>query len=84
MKKILVLIAFMMTMGFGAKAQDAFYTDWDYSSRLDNSIDPTILVIPGLIIGSNDNFDTNTPVGSGLIIMSALGAGYAIAKRRKQ
>jgi hypothetical protein len=82
MKKILVLIAFMMTMGFGAKAQDAFYTDWDFSSRLDNTIDPTILVIPGLIIGSTDNSDV--PVGSGLIIMSALGAGYAIAKRRKQ
>ena len=84
MKKILLAIALVLTMGFGAKAQigltDAFFNDWTQSDRLD--IGGFSFVLP-----ANHGFGEDTPsapLGSGLIILSALGAGYALKKKHEK
>ena len=83
MKKILFVIALVIAMGFGAKAQigltDAFFNDWAQSDLMR---DITIISLP-------DQHGLNTdvsgaPLGSGLFILGALGAGYAVARRRKK
>ena len=81
MKKVLLAIALFITLGFGAKAQigltDAFFNDWAQSDLMR---DVTLISLPnehGL------DTDINAPLGSGLLILTALGAGYAVKHRRK-
>ena len=80
MKKILLSIAIVLTMSFGAKAQfgitDAFFNDWETSRSLE-------LVMPGLPFMHGETGDVSAPLGSGLLVLSALGAGYAVARRKK-
>ena len=82
MKKILFAIALVFTMSFGVMAQknDAFINDWENSSRIS---DPGIagLLMPNTNIGDISN--SPAPLGSGLLVLTALGAGYMVAKRRK-
>lgn len=78
MKKILFAIAIVMTMGFCAKAQDGFI-------RGNNDVrfeeDGTTLELPYQHNLNNDQ--PGAPLGSGLLILTALGAGYAMRKRNK-
>ena len=81
MKKILFTIALVMTLGFGAKAQiemtDAFFNDWAESDRLAGS--GFSFVLP-----ASHGFGEDTPsapIGSGFLILTALGAGYALNKK---
>ena len=83
MKKLLFVIALVITMGFGAKAQigltDAFFNDWAQSDLMRTA---TLISLPtehGL-----DQDVSGAPLGSGLFILGALGAGYAVARRRKK
>ena len=80
MKKILfaVLFAVMMTLGANAQSTDAFVTDWDMGRTGTNPPD-----IPWGAVGYLIT-EQNSPLGSGLLIMTALGAGYAMTKRRKK
>ena len=82
MKKILLAIALVLTMGFGAKAQfglgltDSFFNDWAQSDLMR---EVTLINLPtdhGL------TGDVNAPLGSGLLVLTALGAGYAVARRK--
>ena len=84
MKKILLTIALTITLGLTATAQfnintDSFFNDWEQSDRLD--VGGFSFVLP-----STHGFGVDTPsapLGSGLLILGALGAGYAVAKRRR-
>jgi hypothetical protein len=81
MKKIFLAIAIVFMVSFGAKAQsDGFFREGgvdDYSGRTDS---PTPIVPTGQV-GTIQ--DTNAPLGSGLLILTAMGAGYVIARRKK-
>lgn len=81
MKKIILSIIFAMVMSFGANAQiDAMVTDWDNTYRTTMDEMPWL---PAVIIGINSDLNAyNTPLGSGLLIFTALGAGYAWKKRK--
>ena len=82
MKKILLAIAFVTMMAFGANAQrDGFFSSYDngYGDRAGDI--NGLLILPNSDLGSNDN--VSAPLGSGLVILTALGAGYAVARRRK-
>ena len=84
MKKIIFAIAIVLTLGMTANAQgqkDAFVDSWD-NSRGDwgGAID---LLLPTGAIGGTDN-QSGTPLGSGLLVLTALGAGYAVARKRKK
>ena len=76
MKKILLSLAIVMTMGFCANAQDGFIKG---NNNVRSEDDGTSLELP-----YQHNMDTDqsaTPLGSGLLILTALGAGYALRKR---
>jgi hypothetical protein len=84
MKKILLAIALVMTLGLSASAQrDGFF---NYDNIYDNrgggdNID--YFNLPQQGIGSNYN-EPGAPLGTGLLIMTALGAGYAVARRKNR
>ncbi|MBO4567588.1 MAG: hypothetical protein J5686_01435 [Bacteroidales bacterium] len=81
MKKIFLTIAIVFMVSFGAKAQsDGFFRDGgidNYSGRTES---PTPIVPTGQVGTIND---TNAPLGEGLLILTAMGAGYAIMRRKK-
>ena len=83
MKKILFAIAIVMMMGFTANAQsDGFFHSWDdYEENRISDFKPVIPAV-GLINGGAYGNDVNAPLGSGLLVLTALGAGYAMARRR--
>ncbi|MBQ3844335.1 MAG: hypothetical protein II817_05050 [Bacteroidales bacterium] len=83
MKKILLTFAIILTMVFSVSAQDGFF-------RSDNSGERTDTPIPGVDeplvphgsfgIGDQDA----APLGSGLLVLTALGAGYALSRKREK
>ena len=81
MKKNILAIVFMFGLVLGANAQrDGFFggytvTDFERETAQAN------IGMPQLPIGSTQN--ESAPLGSGLLIISILGAGYATAKIRK-
>ena len=81
MKKILFTIALIITMGVTATAQsDGFfrsYCDNDYTNRTEDNT----FILPSSH-GTDYDYDS-APLGSGLLILTALGAGYALKKKRK-
>ena len=84
MKKILLAIAIILTLGFNANAQrnDAFFNTW--SSSNDDSWRTTIaLTIPSGGLGAIEGDPSGAPLGSGILVLTALGAGYAAAKKKR-
>ena len=83
MKKILFAIALIITIGFTATAQnDGFFSNWDdYGNGLDRT--GTGNDIGFVLPASHGNgLDTpSAPLGSGLLVLTALGAGYALKKK---
>ncbi len=86
MKKILLAIAIVLTIGFSANAQgrDGFFSSYDngYSNR--EVSNPTNGDFSLNFPTHFQNNDTEAPLGSGLIVLTALGAGYAVARKRKK
>lgn len=87
MKKILLSVAMVLAMGFSAYAQrggDGFFNDWnDVGNGLDKFDDfDNGLRGPGT--PGHGGGDTPAPLGSGLVILGALGAGYAVARRKRE
>ena len=84
MKKILLVLAIVFTMCFGVKAQhgnrDAFFNNWESDNRTggENALSMSLPGDHGL------TGDAPAPLGSGLLILSALGGGYLVAKKKKK
>ena len=87
MRKALLTIAIVLTMVLGASAQsDGFfknYRDDVYGDRGGSGGDPLMPALPGGGVGAY-NTDQGAPLGSGLLMLTALGAGYALRKRREE
>ena len=84
MKKILLAIALVITMSFGAKAQffgmsDGFFNDWGASDAIRST--GFLPLLPAVHGDLNDQ--SAAPLGSGLFILGALGAGYTFARRKR-
>lgn len=82
MKKIFLILALVFSMSFDIMAQrsDGFFNT-DNDNIYYRISDPDgILALPSNPIGSNAN--EPAPIGNGLIILTALGIGYTIRKRR--
>lgn len=79
---ISAVVLAMMLMPFTMSAQGPFGSDNYFRINEDNysnrASDP---VIVGNI--NNQTFGQDVPVGSGIAVLVAAGAGYAIMKRRK-
>lgn len=83
MKNIFLTIALVFTMSVSGSAQysDGFFNNYDNDcyNRID---DPTgILNMPTGELGSPHN--EYAPIGGGLLILTLLGTGYAIIKRKE-
>lgn len=84
MKKILLTLVLMLTLGLYSNAQrtDGFFNNVDvYNSNirtgdLDDYITPAF--------PQYQNGDQSAPLGTGLFLLTALGAGYAVSRRRKK
>ena len=87
MKKILYTIAIIIMMVSSASAQDGFFRGDDGGYRTTESgtgtpgID-TPLVPNGPAGGAHD-MDA-APLGSGLLILTVFGAGYAVSRRKNR
>lgn len=87
MKKILLAAALVIAMGFGANAQyfnggrDNFFNDWD---EIGNGLDRTGVDMPTLPGSHGYTDDVSAPLGSGLLVLTALGGAYMIARRKKE
>ena len=76
MKKILFTMAMTLGLTIGAMAQtDSFFNSYS-TDDMRNGTD-----LPELPNGGQMG-EQPTPLGSGLLILTALGAGYAALKRR--
>ena len=86
MKKILFTITIVLTMVLGASAQsDGFfknYRDDVYGDRGGSGSDPLMPALPGGGVGAY-NTDQGAPLGSGLLVLTALGAGYAVYRKKR-
>lgn len=83
MKKTLFTIAFLMTMVLSASAQsDAFFkwTNADNDSYRNIEENNTQFALPN---SHGYEYDSAAPLGTGLLILTALGAGYVIKRRKK-
>lgn len=84
MKKIVFAIAIVLTFGLTANAQgrDGFFNDWgnnDYNRSIDYNVFPAVL---GGELG-NLQGNQDAPLGTGLLVLTALGAGYAVARKKR-
>ena len=83
MKKFLFTIALTITLGLTASAQfnnDGFFNNWDDSDRVSEG--GFSFVLP-----TSHGFGEDTPaapLGSGLLVLTALGAGYALKNKREK
>ena len=83
MKKILFTIALVMTMAFCANAQrDGFFGDWQYEERTMSEVENG-LALPNTAIGSHLN-SSAAPLGSGLLILTALGGCYVLIRKKQK
>lgn len=83
MKKIILTSVIILTISLGAVAQnakrDGFFSDWYYSNNRNNVNGFDLPTLP-----NNHGYyeDQPAPLGSGLFIMTAFCAGYALIKRK--
>ena len=88
MKKIIFAIALVLAIGLTSNAQqhsgkDGLFNDWeDVDNGLRDPLDPGEL--PGLPGNHGNGNDNPAPLGSGLVVLTALGAGYAVARRKRE
>lgn len=90
MKKILLTVVLVLTVGLCASAQrgerDGFFNNWsDVSNGLGEYDDfNNDLFRGGPGTPGHGGGDTPAPLGSGLVVLTALGAGYALYKKEKK
>ena len=82
MKKLLLTIALVLTIGFGANAQrDAFFSWNDASNETYRTGESINFALPQ---SHGADYDSEAPLGTGLLILTALGAGYIASKRKHE
>ena len=85
MKKIILTISIILMMCASVSAQgrnDAFINDWAGGRDSDPINSALIATLPSW--PSFGEYNNDSPLGSGLLIMTALGAGYAATRRLKR
>ena len=81
MKKFLLTISLILTLGLTASAQshtDSF-VDWTDENSGRDFVDNWAIIFPAQHFSNTDQ--EGAPLGSGLLILTALGAGYAAKLR---
>ena len=82
MKNTLFLIIMILMLGFSASAQDSFFKGGDPSGYRDIDVNTSDLMLPQGGVGvRNDDQPLSAPLGSGLLILTALGGAYLLRKK---
>ncbi|MBR6439325.1 MAG: hypothetical protein IKS65_09150 [Bacteroidales bacterium] len=82
MKKIFFAVVLVLAMCFSVSAQsDGFFNDGGGNDGSRDVTPTTPSGHVGKLTGSQPAYEG--PLGSGLLILTALGAGYALTKKRK-
>ena len=87
MKKIIFAIAFVTMMTITANAQrDGFFSSYDNSYLYEDRLSEGLPTLPyGANVGGlSGDVTAEVPLGSGLLVLTAFGAVYAVAKRKKE
>ena len=73
-----------MVLGASAQSDGFFknYRDDVYGDRGGSGGDPLMPALPGGGVGAY-NTDQGAPLGSGLLVLTALGAGYAVYRKKR-
>ncbi len=78
MKKVLFVITLVLMIGLSASAQyDNFFKWEDDENRVYNEVG---FVLPN---SHGSTINSEAPLDCGLLVLTALGGAYALAKRRK-
>ena len=83
MKKTIMTIAIVLTMGLSAFAQSSLLGRDDYYDENFRDGETVTPDLPGGFGYSGDQPGT-TPIGSGIAVLTALGAAYLVGKRRRE
>jgi hypothetical protein len=84
MKKLLLTITTVLVLGFSVNAQrDAFFTWNDASDDVYRTNESGVTFDLPQSHGQDIDFDSNAPIGSGLLVFTALGLGYAFRKKSR-
>ena len=82
MKRIILTLAFLMAMAFCASAQTDLFFKWnDADNDLYRANDNLGFSLP---TAHGSVYDSEAPLVSGLLILTALGAGYAVMRKRNK
>jgi len=83
MKKLALTIGIVLMMGLGASAQTSLLgkeSSYDESYR-DGGDVSTPIILPG---SHGDEGDADAPLGTGIAVLTTLGAAYLVGKRRRE
>lgn len=72
----------MLASGLSFAQSDGFFSGWEENEireDIDNGFD-----MPGLPGHGYTEDQSGAPLGTGILILTALGAGYAVAKRKEE
>ena len=86
MKKLVIAIAIVLGLGMSAYAQDETNGErglFGMGATFDRGEGENRDGFPGLP-GFNETTDQDGPIGSGIAVLTALGAAYLVGKRRKE
>lgn len=78
----LTAVIFMLASGLSFAQSDGFFDGW-YNSE-GREVNGEDFDMPGLPCHGYTEDQSGAPLGTGILILTALGAGYAVAKRRKK
>ena len=81
MKKLALTIGIVLMMGFSVSAQSLLGKESYDESFMDRADATTPLILPGF--GETEDQDA-APIGTGIAVLSALGAAYLAGKKRKE
>lgn len=91
MKNIFITISLIFAFGLGLSAQGLYSQTDGFFSRLEPSqeyreVTEDLPMLPnrGLTENQYSIIEEEVPVGSGLLLLLSMGAGYMISKRRKE
>ena len=86
MKKIIFAISFVTMMVINANAQrDGFFSSYNNSYLYEDRLSEGLPTLPyGANVGGlSGDVTAQVPLGTGLLVLTALGAGYAVVKRKR-
>lgn len=82
MKRIVLSIALVLTLGLSVNAQSDGFFKSTYQDANEEARTGTGRALPG-VPGFGGDEDVDAPLGSGLLLLAGMGAAYALRRKNK-